>query len=281
MYVVSRRVFVDFLVERYAGKTRIIAELQTLVGDDPASRLQFSEEFIGNAACKAKEGSSSVPRVNGISLHVEDHGSGKPVLLLHGWPDSSYLWRHQIPFLVANGFRAIAPDLRGFGRSDRPEGVAAYSLKNAVADAVGIFDALGIDAADIVAHDWGAGVAWLTATARPNRVRRLVVLSVPHPLAPYTLRQREMAWYQLFFQFEGIAEAWLQHDNWALFREMLRGNGDVDRYIRDLSRPDALKASLNWYSLRACRSRFPSCRPWRLQRLASGPPTTTTSTANA
>jgi pimeloyl-ACP methyl ester carboxylesterase len=243
----TRRVFVDFLVERYAGKTRIIAELQTLVGDDPASRLQFSEKLIGNAACKAKEGSSSVLRVNGISLHVEDHGNGKPVLLLHGWPDSSYLWRHQIPFLVANGFRAIAPDLRGFGRSDRPEGVAAYSLLNAVADAVGILDALGIDAADIVVHDWGAGVAWLTATARPNRVRRLVVLSVPHPLALYTLRQREMAWYQLFFQFEGIAEAWLQHDNWALFREMLRGRGDVDRYISDLSRPDALKASLNWY----------------------------------
>ena len=225
----------------------MIAELQTLVGDDPASRLQFSEEFIGNAACKAKEGSSSVLRVNGISLHVEDHGCGKPVLLLHGWPDFSYLWRHQIPFLVANGFRAIAPDLRGFGRSDRPEGVAAYSLLNAVADAVGILDALGIDAADVVAHDWGAGVAWLTATGRPNCVRRLVVLSVPHPLAPYTLRQREMAWYQLFFQFEGIAEAWLQQDNWALFREMLRGNGDVDRYISDLSRPDALKASLNWY----------------------------------
>ncbi len=154
-------------------------------------------------------------QVNNISLHVEDHGSGKPVLLLHGWPDSSYLWRNQIPFLVANGFRAIAPDLRGFGRSDRPEGVTAYSLQNAVADVAGILDVLGIDAADIVAHDWGAGVAWLTATAYPNRVRRLVVLSVPHPLAPSTLRQREMAWYQLFFQFEGIAEAWLQYDNWG------------------------------------------------------------------
>ncbi|HXP44884.1 MAG TPA: alpha/beta fold hydrolase [Candidatus Acidoferrales bacterium] len=162
-----------------------------------------------------------IPR-DGVSLQVEDHGSGKPVLLLHGWPDSSYLWRNQIPFLVANGFRAIAPDQRGFGRSDRPEGVAAYSLQNAVADLVGILDALGIDAADIVAHDWGAAVAWLTAAAHPNRVRRLVVLSVPHPLAPFTLRQREMAWYMLFFQFEGIAEAWLQRDNWALFRKMLR-----------------------------------------------------------
>lgn len=186
-------------------------------------------------------------QVNGISLHVEEHGSGKAVLLLHGWPDSSYLWRNQIPFLVANGFRAIALDQRGFGRSARPEGVAAYSLQNAVADVVGILDALGIDAADIVDHDWGAAVAWLTATAHSNRVRRLVILSVPHPLAPHTLRQREMAWYQLFFQFEGIAEAWLQHDNWALFRKMLRGNGDIDRYISDLSRPDALKASLNWY----------------------------------
>lgn len=187
-------------------------------------------------------------RVNGISLYVEEHGSGKPVLLLHGWPDSSYLWRNQIPFLVANGFRVIAPDLRGFGRSDRPEGVAAYSRQNSVADVVGILDALGIDAADMVAHDWGAGVAWLMAATHPNRLRRLVILSVPHPLAPITLRQREMAWYQLFFQFEGIAEAWLQQNDWALFREMLRGSGDVDRYIADLSRPGALKASLNWYS---------------------------------
>src|SRR5260370_4299469 len=167
-----------------------------------------------------------IPR-DGVSLHVEDHGSGKPVLLLHGWPDSSYLWRNQITFRVANGFRAIAPDQRGFGRSDRPEGVAAYSLQNAVADLVGILDALGIDAADIVAHDWGASVAWLTAAAHPNRVRRLVVLSVPHPLAPHTLRQREMAWHQLFFHFERIAEASLQHDNLPLFRQMLPGHGPV------------------------------------------------------
>jgi epoxide hydrolase A/B len=80
-------------------------------------------------------------QVNGISVHVEDHGRGRPVLLLHGWPDSAYLWRNQIPFLVMNGFRAIAPDLRGFGRSERPEGVAAYSLQNAVGDVVGILEA--------------------------------------------------------------------------------------------------------------------------------------------
>jgi pimeloyl-ACP methyl ester carboxylesterase len=125
--------------------------------------------------------------------------------------------------------------------------VAAYSLQNAVSDVVGILDALGIDAADIVGHDWGAAVEWFTAAAHPDRAPKLVVLSVPHPLAPRTLRQRELAWYQLFFQFEGIAEAWLQHDDWALFRELVRGDGDVDRYISDLSRPGALTASLNWY----------------------------------
>ena len=186
-------------------------------------------------------------QVNGISFYVEDQGSGRPVLLLHGWPDSAYLWRNQVPFLVRNGFRAIAPDLRGLGRTDRPEDVSTYSLQNAVGDVVGILDALDIEAADIVGHDWGAAVAWFTAMAHPDPVHKLVVLSVPHPLAPRTLRQREMAWYQLFFQFEEIAEAWLQQDNWALFREFTRGNGDVDRYISDLSRPGALTASLNWY----------------------------------
>jgi pimeloyl-ACP methyl ester carboxylesterase len=186
-------------------------------------------------------------QINGISLHVEDLGSGRPVFLLHGWPDSAYLWRNQIQFLVKRGFRTIAPDLRGFGRSDRPEGVAAYSLQNAVSDVVGILDALGIETADVVGHDWGAAVAWFTAMAHPDRVHKLVVLSVPHPLAPPTLRQREMAWYQLFFQFEEIAEAWLQHDNWALFRQLTRSDGDVERYISDLSRPGALTASLNWY----------------------------------
>ena len=181
-------------------------------------------------------------RVGDISLHVEDQGSGTPVILIHGWPDSSRLWRHQIPVLVANGFRAIAPDMRGFGRSDRPEPVAAYSLQNAVADVVGILDELKISAVDVVGHDWGAGVAWLAATLYPDRVKRLVVLSVPHLLVPRTMRQNEMAWYQLFFQFEGIAEATIRHNDWAWLRAFSRGDGDMKQYIEDLSRPGALQA---------------------------------------
>jgi pimeloyl-ACP methyl ester carboxylesterase len=127
------------------------------------------------------------------------------------------------------------------------EPLTARGLRNAVTDVAGILDALGAESAHVVGHDWGAAVAWLTAAFLPDRVRRLVVISVPHPLAPRTLRQSEMGWYQLFFQFEGIAEATIAHDDWAWFRAFSRGDGDIDRAIADLSRPGALTASLNWY----------------------------------
>jgi pimeloyl-ACP methyl ester carboxylesterase len=184
---------------------------------------------------------------NGVWLYVEDHGQGEPVLLLHGWPDSARLWRHQVPYLVAHGFRVIAPDLRGFGRSGRPAEAAAYGLHNAVADVGAVLDHFGVQTAHVVGHDWGAGVAWLTAAVSPERVGKLVVISVPHPRAPQTLRQYEMAWYQLFFQFTGIAEATLRHDDWAMLRLFSRGDGDQEQWIADLSRPGALTASLNWY----------------------------------
>lgn len=186
--------------------------------------------------------------VNGVDLNVEDSGSGEqPVVLLHGWPDSARLWRHQVPPLIEGGCRVITPDLRGFGGSAKPDEVAAYRLTESVADVVGILDRLGIDRCHLVGHDWGAALAWLVAALHPDRLRTLTALSVPHLSAPRTLRQREMAWYQLFFQFEGVAEESLVHDDWALFRELLRGDGDVEQYLADLSRPGALTASLNWY----------------------------------
>jgi pimeloyl-ACP methyl ester carboxylesterase len=184
---------------------------------------------------------------NGVELHVETMGDGVPVLLLHGWPDSSALWRHQVPFLAVNGFRAITLDLRGFGESSRPAGKHLYRLRESVTDVAGVLDAADAPTVHIVGHDWGAAVAWLTAMFLPGRVRSLTVLSVPHPLAPMTIRQREMAWYQLFFQFEDVAEATLTYDDWAAFRELASGYADIDRAIADLSRPGALTASLNWY----------------------------------
>ncbi len=188
-----------------------------------------------------------IVNANGVDLYVGTHGDGVPVLLLHGWPDSSALWRNQVPFLAANGFRAITPDLRGFGQSSRPAGKDSYKLHNSVADVAAILDAAEVPAAHVVGHDWGAAVAWLTAMYLPDRVRSLTAVSVPHPLAPTTRRQREMAWYQLFFQFEEIAEATLRHEDWAAFRELVSGYADIGRAIADLSRPGALTASLNWY----------------------------------
>jgi pimeloyl-ACP methyl ester carboxylesterase len=188
-------------------------------------------------------------RSDGVELAVRDEGEGTPVLLLHGFPDSSYLWRHQIEALTRADFRCIAPDLRGRGASDRPEGVEAYAIRHSVADAVAILDGLSIDKAHVVGHDFGALVAWLLATAHPERVDKLVVMSVGHPstFAKRTMRQREASWYQLLFQFEGLAEELLQRDDWRLFREWLRDDGDTDRYIEELSQPGALTAGLNWY----------------------------------
>lgn len=187
-------------------------------------------------------------RANGLRFFVEDQGAGAPVILLHGFPDTSAVWRYQIPALVEAGFRAIAPDLRGRGRSERPEQVEAYSLSTMVADVVGIMDALGVERAHVVGHDWGAAVAWLFASLRPQRVDRLVTLSVGHPSArgKPTLEALQKGWYRLLFQFPGIESA-LQADDWYLLRTLFQGAGDVDHYIADLSAPGALTAGLNWY----------------------------------
>jgi pimeloyl-ACP methyl ester carboxylesterase len=185
--------------------------------------------------------------VNGLSFHVVDEGDGPPVLLLHGFPDSAALWRHQIPALVDAGHRVIAPDLRGYGASERPEGVAAYAMPTLVADVVGILDALGIGKAAVVGHDWGAGIGWALASLVPQRVTRYAALSVGHPEGYFTgLRQREMSWYMLLFQFDG-AEEWLRRDDWRLLREWLHNPVDIERYISDLGRPGALTSALNYY----------------------------------
>jgi pimeloyl-ACP methyl ester carboxylesterase len=186
---------------------------------------------------------------DGLALAVREEGQGKPVLLLHGFPDSSGLWRNQIPALLEAGMRAIAPDLRGFGESDKPEAVEEYTIARSVADMVAVLDALGEERTHVVGHDWGAVVAWAFAAMAPERVDRLVAMSVGHPnsLRERTIEQREKAWYQLLFQFTSVAEQLLRRDDWTLLREWLRGDGDLERYVADLARPGALTAGLNWY----------------------------------
>ena len=110
---------------------------------------------------------------NGLGFEVADEGAGTPVVLLHGFPDTSVMWRHQVAALTAAGFRTIAPDMRGRGRSDRPPEVADYALTKIVGDVIGIMDALGVQKAHVVGHDWGAAVAWGVAMFAPHRVDHL------------------------------------------------------------------------------------------------------------
>ena len=186
---------------------------------------------------------------NGLHFYVRDEGSGTPVILLHGFPDTGDLWRNQVPALNASGFRTIVPDMRGRGRSDKPPSVADYRLTTIVRDVTGIMDALGITRAHLVGHDWSAGVAWLLAALAPDRVDRLVAISVgaPGTGAKPTLEEFQKGWYRLLFLFEGTAEELLQRDDWYLFRLFLGGANDTDAYVKTLAEPGALTPALNWY----------------------------------
>jgi pimeloyl-ACP methyl ester carboxylesterase len=189
----------------------------------------------------------------GIGLNVEvgdpASRSAETVLLLHGFPDSHKLWRYQVPVLREAGYRTVAPDLRGFGDSDRPDSVDDYRLTNSVEDMVAVLDALGIERAHVVCHDFGAVVGWLLAALQPARVGRLAALSVGHPMTSrrMSIEQRERQWYTLLFQFEGVAEELLTRDDWALMKEWTAGAGDQQNWFEDLSQPGALTAGLNWY----------------------------------
>jgi len=160
-----------------------------------------------------------VVRANGLNHQVVDEGSGPMVLLLHGWPETSYTWRHQIPALAAAGWRVVAPDVRGYGGTDAPADVGAYRLTELVADAAGIVEALGEKQAVVVGHDWGASIAWECARQRSDVFRAVAALSVPltpRPKGPPTAilgkRFEGSFFYMLYFQQPGVAEAELERD---------------------------------------------------------------------
>lgn len=219
--------------------------------------------------------------VGGIELLVTDHGEADApaVVMLHGWPDTAHLWRHQIPALTAAGYRVLAPDMRGFGGSDKPEAVEDYRVTTCVSDVVALLDEAGIERSHVVCHDWGAAVGWATALSRPERVLSLTALSVGHPNSfnQAGLRQLQMSWYMLLFQFEGIAETFLSADDWAMFRRFVGDHPETQRWVSTLSRPGALAASLKWYRANAHPRRlvsrsspFPSCRVPALGVWSSG-----------
>ena len=152
-------------------------------------------------------------------MHIAEAGEGPLVLLIHGWPESWYSWRHQLPALAAAGFHAVAPDVRGYGRTDAPQPVEAYSMKQMTADYVGVLDALGEETAVIVGHDWGAPMAWNSAVLYPERYRAVAAMSVPFgpgpPAPPVQIMRAAFAetfFYIVYFQDVGVAEAELEAD---------------------------------------------------------------------
>lgn len=187
----------------------------------------------------------------GLEVFVDGPQDGTPVLFMHGWPDTHNLWRHQTAALAQDGYRTIAPDLRGFGASDKPNDVDAYQLKNTVVDMLAVLDttAGAGSKAHVVAHDWGAAAAWGLAAFLPDRVRTLTTLSVGHPNAfrDAGIEQRMRSWYMLLFNFEGIAEEWLAQNGHL----MLAGHPDGADVAKALAEPGALTASLGWYRANA------------------------------
>ena len=186
---------------------------------------------------------------NGMEFPYYDYGEGPVVLLIHGFPDSRYVWRHQVAPIAEAGYRVIAPDLRGYGDAPKPESIEAYGLGNVLKDLEGILDALDIEKAHIVGHDWGGTVAWLFAGNHPERSISVTGMTVGAPGGPgrRDLPQLEKFWYIFFFQNVGPAEEWLSRDDWQGLRKWSRDAKDIEKYIEDLSRPGALTASLNWY----------------------------------
>ena len=164
---------------------------------------------------------------NGIRMHLAEAGGGPLVVLCHGFPESWYSWRHQLRALADAGFHAVAPDMRGYGRTDRPEAIDQYTLLHLIGDMVGLLDALGANQAVIAGHDWSAPVAWLAALLRPDRFRGVIGLSVPHrprgQVRPTSVMPQtdEAVFYQLYFQTPGVAEAELEQDVRHTVRSML------------------------------------------------------------
>jgi pimeloyl-ACP methyl ester carboxylesterase len=173
---------------------------------------------------------------NGIPIHLAEAGSGPVVLLCHGFPESWYSWRHQLKALAEAGYRAVAPDMRGYGQTGQPEAIDQYTLFHLVGDIVGVLDALSAPEAVVVGHDWGAPVAWHCALLRPDRFRAVAGLSVPFrprgPTRPTSVmpQSESSLFYQLYFQAPGVAEAELGRDPRATIRRLLySGSGDVPR----------------------------------------------------
>jgi len=161
----------------------------------------------------------SFVNTNGVRLRVAESGTGPLIVLVHGWPESWYSWRHQIPALVAAGYRVAAVDVRGYGGSDKPHAIEAYSLREMCADIASLIEGLGAKQAILIGHDWGAPIVWHTALFFPEKVSAVAGLSVPHTgrgpaprIQLFRNLYKDRFFYQLYFQEPGVAEAEFEAD---------------------------------------------------------------------
>lgn len=196
-------------------------------------------------------------QVNGIRMHYATEGEGPLLLLLHGFPETWYSWRHQIPAL-AKQFKVVAPDLRGYGETDKPEKISDYLPEVLANDIAGLIRGLGYEKAHIVGHDWGGGVAWQTALRHPEVVDRLSILNCPHPaLFARALRnnfdQMKKSWYVFFFQLPYLPEFLFKLNSHKILKKLFRFSDrpfkeeDAAVYEQSITKPGSFHAALNYY----------------------------------
>ena len=186
--------------------------------------------------------------INGVNYHVDEFGAGRPVLLLHGMPDTAAVWRQQIPALVEAGFRVFAPDMLGYGRTDKPHEVVRYQGERIVEDLFAMIDALQVGRLDVVGHDWGAFASWNLVCFAPQLFRRHVALQVGHPsafvedLSTATMKEN---WY-MYVNAMPAADVLYRAADFAYVRRWLATHPDVEEVIGRLRDPAALRGHLNW-----------------------------------
>ncbi len=199
--------------------------------------------------------------VNGIRLHYVEAGSGELVILLHGFPEFWYGWRRQLPVL-SRSYRVVAPDMRGYNLSDKPQGISQYKMDVLVADIAELIQKLGQGRAILVGHDWGAAVAWALAATRPELVVKLAIINVPHPLEMqkalrgFNLRQWARSYYMFFFQLPWLPEWFIGRDLAKTFRNVFSSfspkgivpsDDEIQQYVDAYSQPGALTAAIHYY----------------------------------
>lgn len=218
---------------------------------------------------KAETITHGYAQLDGIRLHYAECGSNNDnlVILLHGFPEFWYSWRHQLPAL-AGRHHVVAPDMRGYNLSDKPSRIEDYRIDALVEDVLGLIKFFGTDKAAIIGHDWGAGVAWAVAQKYPERVSKLAVMQVP-PAAAWraniTFRQILRSWYMFFFQVPGLPEWLIRRKNLSgldrtfretVFRRNTFSDSDVESYKQAMRQPGALTAAINYYRANVGRIMF-------------------------